>query len=217
MMHRMKRSGPPGKRRPAPGKSSPPPAPPQSLDGMRHRLLDGLTRGARDSRHPFHRPALATVNRLGHPEVRTVVLREFNRDSLNLFFYTDSRSPKVKELGDQPEAVWLFYDPRHQLQLRVTTRCKRYRSDEMKDPRWRRLSDAQKRDYRGLHAPGHAMDGPRAADPPARPEPRFGYEHFCLIGGKVVRADVLFLLREGHLRAQFDFTKADAPGSWVAP
>lgn len=184
---------------------------------MRQRALDGLVRGARDAKHPFHRPVFTTVNRLGHPESRTVVLREFDRDSHNLFLYTDARSGKARELKDEPEATWLFYDHGQQTQLRVTTRCKLYRSDEMKGMRWNRFADHHKGDYRGLHAPGTPIEHPRASDPPAQSAAAYGYEHFLIIGGKIRALDILILNRQGHVRARFDFSRADIPGTWLAP
>jgi pyridoxamine 5'-phosphate oxidase len=58
-----------------------------------HRLMNG----ASSAKHPFHCPAIATINGT-FPEMRTVVLRKVIPAEKMLIFHTDYRSPKVAKL-----------------------------------------------------------------------------------------------------------------------
>ena len=51
--------------------------------------------------------ALATVDGAGHPQVRMVLLRGFDRNGF--VFYTNTDSPKGEELAQQPLAALCFY------------------------------------------------------------------------------------------------------------
>ena len=62
--------------------------------------------------------ALATVDGAGHPQVRMVLLRGFDRSGF--VFYTNTDSPKGEELAQHPQASLCFYWKSLGRQLRVT-------------------------------------------------------------------------------------------------
>ena len=49
-------------------------------------------------KHPFRYFTLASISENGTPNLRTVVLREFNANKFQLSIFTDARSKKVEEL-----------------------------------------------------------------------------------------------------------------------
>ena len=62
--------------------------------------------------------ALATVDGAGHPQVRMVLLRGFDRNGF--VFYTNTESPKGEDLALHPHAALCFYWKSLARQLRVT-------------------------------------------------------------------------------------------------
>ncbi|MCB0551597.1 MAG: pyridoxamine 5'-phosphate oxidase family protein, partial [Phaeodactylibacter sp.] len=75
-----------------------------------------LLRSNTDHRHPFRYFSLATFGLF--PEVRTVVAREVSQ-SLSVLFFTDSRTPKVAQIKENPRVSALFYHPKKKLQARI--------------------------------------------------------------------------------------------------
>ena len=60
---------------------------------------------------------LSTVSGSGHPDARTVLLTEF--DDEGLYFHTDSRSRKVRDIGFAPAVAMTFLWPNFTRQLVV--------------------------------------------------------------------------------------------------
>lgn len=54
-----------------------------------------------------HAMCLATVGSGGLPDARTVLLK--HRDDDGFYFFTDTRSPKARDLEGRPEAALVFY------------------------------------------------------------------------------------------------------------
>ena len=55
-----------------------------------------------NKKHPFRFFTLATIASEGSPHLRTVVLRDFDSETLSFTIYTDLRSRKVLELEQDP-------------------------------------------------------------------------------------------------------------------
>ena len=64
--------------------------------------LEYLKDGIKNSGNAYHTFTLSSIGGL-HPESRTIVLRGLELDPLRIYFNTDYRSPKVKELTSNPE------------------------------------------------------------------------------------------------------------------
>ncbi|MCO6477651.1 MAG: pyridoxamine 5'-phosphate oxidase family protein [Phaeodactylibacter sp.] len=112
-----------------------------------------LLRSNADHRHTFRYFSLATFGL--YPEVRTVVAREVSQ-GLSVLFFTDSRTPKVAQIRENPRVSALFYHPKKKLQVRMKGWAELI--DEENDeygPLLERIknSDALK-DYTALQAPG---------------------------------------------------------------
>ena len=68
-------------------------------------------------KHPFRYFTLASISENDTPNLRTVVLREFNANKFQLSIFTDARSKKVKELKLNQNGKFLFYDSSRLIQL----------------------------------------------------------------------------------------------------
>ena len=80
-----------------------------------------LAQAARQKDHVFRLMGLATVNG-DAADLRTVVLREVLADAQRLVFFTDARSPKVKQLQAHPQATLMVWSAQLGWQLRLRVR-----------------------------------------------------------------------------------------------
>jgi hypothetical protein len=148
-----------------------------------------------DRQHGWRTPVLATVNAHGEPQARTVVLRAADSAAHILRFFTDSRSPKVVELGAQPAAQLVFWSSALQWQLRVRARVTVLTEGPDVQAAWQRIStSAAAGDYLSALAPGSALepDLPSRADSP----------QFAILDARVEAMDWLALSPAGHRRAR---------------
>lgn len=167
-----------------------------------------ITRGVRDKRSAARHPTLATVAPGGRPELRTVVLRAADRAGATLEMHTDTASPKVMALRDNPLAEIHVWEAGQHLQMRLSGRIKVLTGAEVAD-RWARIPEAARQSYGSRPPPGGQIDGPFDYDTPGDPA-RFA--------ALVCHLDRIDLLRLGspHHRALYHAADGWA-GRWVAP
>ena len=168
-----------------------------------------LGRASVDRHHEWRTPVLATVGCDGSPNARTIVLRKVDAKLLTLCFYTDARSEKVSELAKEPKAVFVFWSPRLNWQLRVKAEISISTKGPELQTLWQRVQQsASAADYMASASPGTE-----------RPE---GYSsaqtlsddhHFALLNAQVLQMDWLELGRGGHRRASMS---ADT-WQWLVP
>lgn len=194
------------------------------LDAIEQRIWSELETAAQPRRvddpaaHEWRTVVLATVD--GHaPDARTLVLREVDARERQLVFYTDARSPKVRQIEASPLGALMCWSRDLDWQLRMTVRLAVQTSGLAVSSRWARLHMSRAaHDYLSMHPPGHrlesAEDGglPVAAEP--LPAPDLGTRnHFAMITALVEEIDWLELHGEGHRRAIF----GPKGGHWVQP
>ena len=170
---------------------------------------------AMDTCHPFRCPAVATSGADG-PQLRTVILRAASAATRRLLFYTDARSPKVRELRQLTEMAWVFYDPNKRLQLRVWGAASLHQDDEMARACWETCSDDNRRNYGGQAVPGTAL---AAASPSVCPGSLDGSErgNFLVVACTVARMDALLLGPESHRRLDMRWHEQAWVGTWLNP
>lgn len=183
-----------------------------SLTDLSELIWTQLVQAEGNPGHPWRLPVLATGAR-SHPNARVVVLRGVTRPGFELLAFSDSRTSKVAELSKNPHGVWLFYDPREQVQVRAFSEVRLHTDDAVADTYWHRLPDGSRHNYLTEEAPGSEA-----------PEPSRGRilapgsaGRFSVIVGKVTRLDWLWLKPEGHRRAQFRRSGTTWDGSWLVP
>ena len=165
-----------------------------------------LALAASQSGHAWRRMGLATVD--GQTaDLRTVVLREVDRDQNTLVFFTDARSPKVRQIEAQPLATLLVWCERLGWQLRLRVRLGVEVSGLAVSSRWARLKlTPAAQDYLSPLPPGTPVDR-------YVPE-RASRAQFAVVTASVLSIDWLELHADGHRRAAFD---AAGNGQWLSP
>ncbi len=161
-----------------------------------------------DRQHAWHTMALATLDG-DRPAARTVVLRDANAAARRLVFFTDSRSPKLAQLRQQPLATLLLWSPRLAWQLRAQVRCEVHVDGLEVTSRWARLKlSPAAQDYLSPLPPGAQLEHWEIE--------RGSREHFAVVVAQVTELDWLELHAQGPRRARF--TAGGTTGAtWLAP
>jgi len=146
-------------------------------------------------KHAFRFFTLATRNLNGDSNLRTVVLRDFDAEQLQFTIFTDARSKKVKELKENSNAQFLFYDSKRMIQLIFSVKMIEIDYD---DSIYNSLPDASKKDYSSVQTPGSKIKGP---DQVSYDDSK---KHFIKINFKSLRLEYLRLKRPNHIRAIFN-------------
>ena len=143
--------------------------------------------------HEWRVAVLATVDD-GQADARGLVLREVDAAERRLVFYTDARSPKVRQIEQSPQGTLIFYSRKLGQQLRMQVRLNVETDGLAVSSRWARLqTSAGARDYQSVAAPGRPLDAPLS---------ELGVRgHFAMIEAMAETVDWLELHPEGHRRA----------------
>ena len=158
-------------------------------------------------KHAFRFFTLATRNLNGDSNLRTVVLRDFDAEQLQFTIFTDARSKKVKELKENSNAQFLFYDSKRMIQLIFSVKMIEIDYD---DSIYNSLPDASKKDYSSVQTPGSKIKGP---DQVSYDDSK---KHFIKINFISLSLEYLRLKRPNHIRAVFD-SKKSWKGQFLAP
>jgi len=144
--------------------------------------------------HEWRVAVLATVDD-GQADARSLVLREVDAAERRLVFYTDARSPKVRQIEQSPRGTLIFYSRKLGQQLRMQVRLNVETTGLAVSSRWARLqTSAGARDYQSVAAPGRPLDAPLS---------ELGVRgHFAMIEAMADTVDWVELHPEGHRRAQ---------------
>ena len=143
--------------------------------------------------HEWRVAVLATLDD-GQADARSLVLREVDAAERRLVFYTDARSPKVRQIEQSPQGTLIFYSRKLGQQLRMQVRLNVETDGLAVSSRWARLqTSAGARDYQSVAAPGRPLDAPLS---------ELGVRgHFAMIEAMAETVDWLELRPEGHRRA----------------
>ena len=182
-----------------------------------------LHNGIRNFRHPFHRPALTTVDG-NQPQARTVILRGFSENDRTLICHCDARSPKVSQIQDNPNVSWLFYNPEKWIQLRLTGTASVHTEDKTAEIQWEKVRPANRINYCTEIPPGSPVEKQTSGLPDflshkapkllAHSEAR---KNFAAIVCRFHQMDWLLLKLTGHIRAKFHWENHNINASWIIP
>lgn len=162
-----------------------------------HPVWDALD-AATSRRTAFTLAALATVAGDGAPRVRSVILRDWDRDRAVLAFATDARSAKVRDLRADPRVALVLWDDGAQVQVRLGGRATVVADPAERRRRWEGLGERTRRGYATVPAPGDAVDGDRAG---LDDDEAAWFDRFAWVEVAVDRVDRLDLSAEPHDRA----------------
>lgn len=179
----------------------------QTPEEIRQQIWKELGRATQDRHHAWRTPVLATSDQDGWVNARTVVLRKVsangNERSGTLEIYTDSRSPKVPELANRPDACFVFWSTRLGWQLRVRAEVSIQTDGPYVESLWQSVRQTRAAgDYLGILPPGVALSSEQnLADAASASDDTVG-GYFAVLTAQVTEIDWLELAREKHRRAK---------------
>lgn len=193
-----------------------------TLDDIRRQAWNLLFRATVERNSPLRTPVLATTDQQGMPHVRTVVLRKADTEKQALYYFTDIRSDKIRELNIQSQASALFWDPKRNIQLRCTGPVTVHHKDDLATAFWQNIAKPGRKAYATQQPPGTTLTEYSTGLPDNWPELDLsdtdGYlDHFAVLVHQIDHLDILHLEREGHQRARFSREGNDWNGTWVVP
>lgn len=176
-----------------------------TLDAIEARVWAELAAAPQDKQHGWRLAVLATIDG-DHADARSVVLRDVDAASRSLVFYTDARSPKVRQFEAHPQGTVVLWSQRLGWQLRLRVSLALEASGLAVSSRWARLKmTPAAHDYLSPLPPGSALERPQVE--------RGSREHFAVVTATIDSIDWLELHPDGQRRALFD---ADGR-RWLAP
>jgi pyridoxamine 5'-phosphate oxidase len=196
----------------------------EPLDRILNQIWHMLRRGVTHSHDPFHYPVLGTMGKKSC-SMRTVILRQFSLPDRILVCYTDSRAPKVKEIEDCNNVIWLFYHPKKKIQLRMSGKASLHTDDQFADDQWAGSRITSRLNYCATQPPGIPVDSPMSGLPdfllnkvPSMLNTEKGRKYFMAIASKIQSIDWLELRMVGNRRALFTWDDEDSLSvTWLIP
>lgn len=192
-----------------------------SLNDLEQDCWARLVTGATKSRNPFHTPCVASFSD-GEISLRTVVLRKTLPLERELRFHTDIRSPKWKELLNNPSMSALFYDAAERIQLRVKGKAVLHHKNDLTAKAWETTSLSSRKCYLTRYSPSSFADSSTSGlskdieqEHFSLAESEWGYENFGIVSIHVQSIDWLWLNHAGHRRAFFDYEEGKF--QWMIP
>lgn len=193
---------------------------PDQLELILKEIRDHLHDGAVNRRSAMHTAVVGTSD----GDLRVMVLRHFDRDSLSLRLHTDARSPKVAGILDDPALSILFYDPEAKVQIRARGIAKVEKKGAVADAAWADSTPFARRCYLSECAPGAASDAAQSGLPewvegivPTEDQLAPARENFAVIMVALSSFDWLYLANSGHRRAKFEIADGIIESQWLVP
>ena len=184
-----------------------------------------LKRGVRDRKSGFHNVVLVTTDKENRADGRTVVLRGFDSEKMEIYFHSDLRAKKISQIKNNNFVSLIFYDEKKKIQIRIKGEASIKPSYKKA---WDGLSNWSKRCYLTISAPGESSENPTAGFPEkfefTAPNDKFskkGIKNFCYVVISITKVEWLFLASQGHRRALFDISKSNSKieicSKWLVP
>ncbi|WP_291960710.1 pyridoxamine 5'-phosphate oxidase family protein [Maribacter sp.] len=180
------------------------------IDSFFEELSTELHNGVTEKGHPFRFITMATVGNETTARLRTVVLREVNKD-LRLTIYTDSRTQKIKHIAQNNQVSFLLYHPEKMLQLKVEGTAEMATNLERLKSTWQNIQPNSRKDYITETSPGTTIKNP---DHVEYVEDK---NYFSIIDIFPTKIEYLKLKRPNHIRALFTKTDNNWKGEFLVP
>ena len=183
-----------------------------------------LSRGVKDRKHDFHTPVFSNINYQNSIESRVVVLRDFDAENMILNFHTDFRSPKVEDLAKNENSLFVFYDYKLKVQLRIKTISIINNQNLLTEEKWDKTKLFSRKCYLTKKAPSTSTNIPEdgidislQGKEPSREESEKGYKNFTVVQNKIKEIDWLYLESSGHRRLKITFKENIKNFEWLIP
>ena len=187
-------------------------------------IKKNLTRGVKDRKHSFHTPVFSNMNIENSMESRVVVLRKFDSQNMILNFHTDFRSPKVPGLKKNSTSLFVFYDYKLKIQLRIKTASIINNQNTIAEELWgetklfsRKCYLTEKAPSSVTNIPEDGIDDSLKGKEPTLEESQKGYKNFTVVQNKIQKIDWLFLEVSGHRRLKIILKENIPSFEWIIP
>ncbi len=187
-------------------------------------IKKNLARGVKDRKHNFHTPVFCNTSENGDIESRVVVLRKFDPKNMILNFHTDFRSPKVKCLKKSNKSLFVFYDHKLKIQMRIKVNSIVNNQNNKSKEMWDKTRLLSRKCYLTSKDPSSPTSEPEDGIPnhlvgrePEYEESEIGYKNFTVIENKINEIDWLYLEISGHRRLKLIFKNPEPEFQWLIP
>jgi len=194
-----------------------------NLNKVYSKIWDLLILGLKNRNAPFHIPVFICGNK-EKIDGRIVVLRGVNEKEKKIWFHSDIRSNKVKNLKSNSNATLLFYDKVEKVQLRIGVNTKINYQNGITEKSWKKTALMSRQCYLGEKAPGSNSLEPSSGLTESidnlkysLEESEVGYKNFCVIETFIKSIEWLYLAAKGHRRAYFTFKNNSVEKKWLIP
>ena len=194
-----------------------------NLNKVYSKIWDLLILGLKNRNAPFHIPVFICGNK-EKIDGRIVVLRGVNEKEKKIWFHSDIRSNKVKNLKSNSNATLLFYDKVEKVQLRIGVNTKINYQNVITEKSWKKTTLMSRQCYLGEKSPGSNSLEPSSGLTESidnlkysLEESEVGYKNFCVIETFIKSIEWLYLAAKGHRRAYFTFKNNSVEKKWLIP
>jgi pyridoxamine 5'-phosphate oxidase len=195
-----------------------------TLESIEKASWESMLSGALSSKSDFNQPVIGTIAK-SVSSLRTVVLRKVWTDDKKLAFYTDLRSGKINDLTLNDNISWLFYSPRHRLQIRLGGKAEILTDTPLVRESWNKTLESSAKTYMTTLAPSTIVaQATSGLSPeyelrePTRAESAEAVSNFAVVVTEVEWMEWLWLNKKGHRRAQFVYNEdLTFKGDWLVP
>jgi len=193
------------------------------LNKLYLKIWELLKKGLENRDAPFHIPVFICGNN-NKSDGRIVVLRGVDEKENKIWFHSDIRSNKIKNLKIRPEASLLFYDKAEKVQLRISGLTKINYQNDITQISWKKTAHMSRQCYLGDKAPGSDSSSATSGLTEdvdnlkySKEESENGYKNFCVIETYIKSIEWLYLAAKGHRRAYFSLKNNSLEKKWLIP
>ena len=187
-------------------------------------IKKNLTLGVKNRKHSFHTPVFCNIDDQKTIESRVVVLREFDSHNMILNFHTDFRSPKIAGLMKNSNSVFVFYDQKLKVQLRIKTLSSINNQNIITERMWKKTKLVSRKCYLTQKPPSSVTSLPEdgiddnlKGKEPTLEESEKGYKNFTVVQNKIHQIDWLYLASSGHRRLKIIVKDSIPSFNWIIP
>ena len=187
-------------------------------------IKKNLTRSVKDRKHTFHTPVFSNINNENSIESRVVVLRQFDSQNMVLNFHTDVRSPKITSLKKNNNSLFVFYDYKLKIQLRIKTVSIINNQNTIAEEMWEKTKLFSRKCYLTKKAPSSVTSLPEDGiderlngKEPTLEESENGYKNFTVVQNAIQQIDWLYLAASGHRRLKVILKNKIPSFEWIIP
>ena len=196
----------------------------ENINEIFEDIKKNLTRSVKDRKHTFHTPVFSNINNENSIESRVVVLRQFDSQNMVLNFHTDVRSPKITSLKKNNNSLFVFYDYKLKIQLRIKTISSIYNQNIIAKEMWEKTKLYSRKCYLTEKAPSSisslpedGIDESLKGKEPTLEESEKGYKNFTVVQNQILQIDWLYLAASGHRRLKIIVKEKIPSFEWIIP